>query len=168
MTDEFSTKFTGTHSSIVLCALALSLLFIAPSCAVRSLRNLTGSWLQRRLLIYFPLAHLSHKSGLLRKHQFLFLVLLLTSVKPPKAPPGHCWLMMPLSPLLPLILLLVSDQNVPHSHSKLDFPVFYLQNSPEFVSPSQMLPRTNVKKSCRSPLWLNPVSQVWNMVFLRA
>lgn len=54
--------------------------------------------------------------------------------------------MMPLSPPLPLVLLLVSDQNVPHSHSKLDFPVSYLQNSPEFVSPSQMLPRTNVEK----------------------
>lgn len=54
--------------------------------------------------------------------------------------------MMPLSPPLPLVLLLVSDQHVPHSHSKLDFPVFYLQNSPEFVSPSQMLPRTNVEK----------------------
>lgn len=114
-------------------------------CGEVSLRNLTGRWLQRRL-IYFPLAHLSHKSGLLRKHQFLFPVLLLSSVKPPKAPPGHCWLMMPLSPPLPLVLLLVSDQNVPHSHSKLDFPVFYLQNSPEFVSPSQMLPRTNVEK----------------------
>lgn len=37
MRGEFSTKLTGTHSSIVLGALALSLLSIAPSCALRSL-----------------------------------------------------------------------------------------------------------------------------------
>lgn len=85
---------------------------------------------QPRLLTHFPLAQLTHKSGLLRQHQFLFLVLLLCSVKPHQS---SLWTLLTHD-----VCLILTPQShscspirtFPHSHSKSDFPVFHLQNVP--------------------------------------
>lgn len=61
----------------------------------------------------------------------------------------------PPRPLIPLLVSghLVSDQNVLHSHSKLDFPVFHLQNIPWNCLPfSNALQNKCLKKLSQSSL----------------
>lgn len=83
-----------------------------------------------RLLTHFPLAQLTHKSGLLRQNQFLFLVLLLILRKAtPELP--ELWPLLThqgQSPTLPQSHSRSQIKAYPQSYSKLDFTIFYLQN----------------------------------------
>lgn len=159
MRDEFSTKLIGTHSSIALgrpCLCSSS----PPATQWGLCITTQGADYQPRPLIHVPLAQLTHKSGLLRKYQFLSLVLLSSVVKPhqsslrpllthgvPVSPSTHSWSQVTWSQIKTFL-----------RHSKLDFLLFSTcRIFPEIVSPSQMHSKTNVLKSCLSPPWLSPI-----------
>lgn len=89
-----------------------------------------AAYYHTRLLTPFPLAQLTYKSGLLRQHQFLFPVLLLSSTKPHHSSPWPLLTHEGQTPTLPRFHSWSRIKTFPQSYSKLDFPVFYLQHVP--------------------------------------
>lgn len=158
MRDEFSTKLIGTHSSIVLgrpCLCSSS----PPATQWGLCITTQGADYQPRPLIHVPLAQLTHKSGLLRKYQFLSLVLLSSVVKPhqsslrPLLTHG-----VPVSPSTPRPTLGLRSLGLRSKRSSQSFkvglsPVFHLQNIPWNCLPfSNALQNKCLKKLSQSSL----------------
>lgn len=119
-----------------------------------------------RLLTHFPLAQLTHKSGLLRQHQFLFLVLLLSSTKPRQS---SLWPLLTHEGHLPLYpnptLGLRSKRTL--GVIQVGLSGFLFAKCSLNLS-SQTHTATNVKKGVLALLYSILSPYLWNMVFLRA
>ena len=109
-----------------------------------------------RLLTHFPLAQLTHKSGLLRQHQFLFLVLLLSSTKPRQSSLRPLLTHEDQSPTLPQSHSWPQIKAYPRSYSSWTFRFSICKMFSEFVFSNTH--RNKCQKRCLSPPLFNPLS----------
>lgn len=111
--------------------------------------NTQGVNCQPKLLVHLHWTQFIHKSDLLRQHQFLFPVLLLSPTKPHQSSLGHRWFTASHLFLSPKFHSWSQIKTFPHSELRkqsfrLGLPFFWTFS--ESVSPTQTQARTNVRK----------------------
>lgn len=136
-----------------------------------TLQNHSGLGCQPRLFAHFHWTQFIHKSDLLRQHQFLFPVLLLSPTKPHQSSLGHRWFTASHLFLSPKFHSCSQIKTFPHSQLRkesfrLGLPCFL--HILWICLPYSNIGQDKCQKRCLSSAFLNLLLYLWNMVFLRA